>query len=307
MNINKPIFSIQQRAIRSGLMVLVLMSALMWGIPLQTQAFQPPTIQLFSTIQDPSPQGQVVRVDLSFLGTFPVLGNLDFPDDVLCHPNGTLFVTNIGPREMISMNSNGGSVFRRTMANTPDALAIDVSGDLFVGTRAGTIFVFPGGDLAADPDFLGEISFVPDVFAFLTTGPFAGDLLALNNNFRSIMRISLSDLSETPFITLNSANVSNNDRFVGMTIHPDGHVFVANFDAGEILEFNDDGTLVGTYLSAQFPNQLVFDSSGTLYFTNQVFLSGGQTRGGILIAAPDGTVTTSIRTDGSRGIAVCES
>jgi len=293
----------KQRYILFG--VLIGLLALTLGAPLKTQALQNQTIQLFSTIQDPSPQGRVVRVDLSFLGTFPLLTNLDFPEDILCDLNGTLFVTNPGKRELISMSVNGSNMLRVPMANTPDALAVDGRGDLYVGTRAGTLFVFAGGNLAVDPEFLGEIALVPDVFAFLTHGPFAGDLLALNNDFGSIVRISLPDLSETPFITLGSAGASATDRLVGMAVNPEGNVFVSNFDGGEILEFNPDGTLVGTYLSAKNPNQLAFDASGTLYFTNQIFFSNGETRGGILIAAPDGTVTTSIRTDGSRGIAVC--
>jgi hypothetical protein len=131
--------------------------------------------------------------------------------------------------------------------------------------------------------------------------------LVLGGDDGRVVRLAAPDFTKAAdFITRNSAKVASGDRFASIAVNPQGDVYLADFDGGVVLDFGADGMLKGTFFTIPFPNQMVFDSSGKLYLTNQVFFGGGQTRGGVLIVTPQGQATVSLRIDKARGIAVCE-
>ena len=78
--------------------------------------------------------------------------------------------------------------------------------------------------------------------AFLTTGPYKGNLLAVDEANRRVVRVP------PPFIVDQAGIdfVTNLTGPVGLTISKEGNVFVSNTD-GTIQQFGPDGTSLGLF------------------------------------------------------------
>jgi len=286
-----------------------------------TQA-QTSNITIFVSIDDAAPKGRVSRVDLSFLGTFPVITGLGYPVDLVCGPDSRLYTVDRKNNRgrVIRANQDGSEVTDLNIGQpkglgttsavvTARALAFDPLGNLYVATDENIIWRLPGADPSNGAEPIAEISFRTRGIAILTRGLFAGDLLVVDD--KRVVRLTAPNFSQkSDFITLKSAEGGEGDLFAGVTVGPEGDVFVTNWRGGSIAHFSPSGDFEGEFLGITRPNRMTFDSKGNFYLTNQVFFSSGRTTGGILLGSVStsgtGTVTTAIRTDRALGIAVCE-
>jgi|GEM_PF-5063010 len=284
------------------------------GTNIQAQTSQ---VTIFVAIDDFAPKGRVARVDLSFLGTFPVITGLGLPRDLVCGPDGRLYTVDRKNNRgrVIRANQDGSDVTDLNIGQTKGlgttsavvtarALAFDPSGNLYVATDENIIWRLLGADPANGAEPVAEISFSAQGMAILTHGPFAGDLLVVDD--QRVVRLAAPNFSEkSNFITF-----SGGGDLAGVAVNPEGDVFVTNWGGGSVVHLSPSGDLIGEFLGITHPNQITFDSVGNFYLTNQVFFSSGRTTGGILlgkVGSGRGTVTTSIRTASAKGIAVCDS
>jgi hypothetical protein len=130
--------------------------------------------------------------------------------------------------------------------------------------------------------------------AFLTTGPFVGNLVAVDEANRRVIRVPppfTGSQAGIDFITTSLASP------VGLAINKTGNVFVSNTD-GTIQEFGPDGTPVGLYANTSLHNMnITFDPTGKVLMVAtqdgpviQILLNGYQETLAIVIGG-DGIAT----------------
>jgi hypothetical protein len=120
------------------------------------------------------------------------------------------------------------------------------------------------------------------VQAFLTTGPFAGDLLITDSPNQSfteggrVMRAVAPDFNElVEFIPPFRDTRGGPLQPTGIAVNQDGNVFVADFSNGEIVEFDDEGKRVKRFAELPRANQLAIGVDDRLYATNTGFSAFG--------------------------------
>jgi hypothetical protein len=132
--------------------------------------------------------------------------------------------------------------------------------------------------------------------AFLTAGPFAGNLLAVDEANGKVVRVSPpfgAGQAGIDFITTHLTGP------VGLATNKAGNVFVSNTD-GTIQQFGPDGTSLGLYATTGLHNMNVtFDPTG------QALVVATQ-NGPVIMVLPDGTQETLGTVVGGDGIAICE-
>lgn len=134
--------------------------------------------------------------------------------------------------------------------------------------------------------------------AFLTTGPFKGNLLVADyGNNRIIRRAPPFDSPQPaiPFITgLNRPH--------GLAVDSAGNLFVSEDPPGYggfIKKFAPDGTFMSNVREIGRARKIIFDSSDNLYIAAWV-------AGAVIKIAPDGTQTTIGNVADPNGLAVYE-
>jgi hypothetical protein len=130
---------------------------------------------------------------------------------------------------------------------------------------------------------------------FLTAGPFAGNLLVVDEANSKVIRVP------PPFNVAQAGIdfITNLTSPVGMAINSAGNVFVSNTD-GTIQQFGPDGTSLGLYASTGLHNMNVtFDPTGrTLIVATQ--------EGSVLEILANGTQESLGTVVGGDGIAICK-
>ncbi len=131
---------------------------------------------------------------------------------------------------------------------------------------------------------------------FLTTGPFAGNLLAVDEANNKVIRVPPPFSAAQAGIDFITTNLTSP---VGMAINIAGNVFVSNTD-GTIQQFGPDGTSLGLYATTGLHNMNVtFDPTGhTLIVATQ--------QGPVIEILPNGTQETLGTVVGGDGIAICK-
>jgi Ice-binding-like len=130
--------------------------------------------------------------------------------------------------------------------------------------------------------------------AFLTTGPFAGNLLAVDEANSKVVR------TPPPFGTAQAGIdfiTTNLTGPVGLAVNPAGNVFVSNTD-GTIQQFGPDGTSLGLYATTGLHNMNVTFVGGILLVATQ--------DGPVIMILPNGTQENIGTVVGGDGIAVCK-
>jgi hypothetical protein len=129
--------------------------------------------------------------------------------------------------------------------------------------------------------------------ALLRTGPFAGNLLALDEANAKVVRTAppfTAAQAGVDFITTNLTTPA------GLAINPAGDVFVSNTD-GTIQRFGPDGTPLGLYATTGLHNMNIAFSGGLLFVATQ--------NGPVIMIQPNGVQKTVGNVVGGDGIAVC--
>ncbi|MBI4470845.1 MAG: hypothetical protein HY650_16140 [Acidobacteria bacterium] len=283
-------------------------------------AANPAAVAVFMTGAEGAPRGSVLRLeDLSQGRVSEVTTGLANPQVIHCGPDGRLYFTEIYAagqtlNQIWRINQDGSD---RTLVAQwgatelrPDALLFAANGDLYFGTVSNAasqqtqgIWRIPGvvqstqsfappeqvmgGSTfsAVTPGKLGQVS--PG--AFLITGPFAGDLLVLDNPSTEvggtagrIMRAPKPSFSgAVPFLNAPASLLPKRPQ--GVAIAKNGEVLVTDFSSGTVFRYGVDGAFKKIFTSGiQYQNQLAIAPDDTVYVTNAAFREGGSILNGDL-------------------------
>jgi len=130
--------------------------------------------------------------------------------------------------------------------------------------------------------------------AFLTMGPFAGDLLALDEGDNKVVRVPSPFTAAQPGIDF----ITSLTGPVGLAVNSAGNVFVSNTD-GTIAQFAPDGTSLG-----QFVNTGLHNMNIAFNHTGKSFVVATQ-EGPVVLVLADGTQETIGTVPGGDGVAIC--
>jgi hypothetical protein len=315
-------------------------SAVTWGAGMQPM---PGKGIVYVTKFVPAPNGAILKVLDFGLGLFtPIASGLGSPLTVLCGPDRRLYTTesiqerNSWFRRILRFNQDGSGrtvvgQWPRTELNA-GALVFASNGDLYFGTSSVEatgptqgIWRIPGA-LQADQQFTPPQRVlspenlpvlknwtIASPYAFLSAGPFQGDLLITVNpdwagtpggrvlrapkpDFNTVVEfISAFDDAETgkPFLPF------------GLAVNSQGDVFVSDFTNGKVLRYGPDGTPKGVLAKIEWANQVAVGPDDFIYVTNYVG-GAGYSRGGVFVFAPDGRPVASGNFPlNLRGVTVC--
>lgn len=209
---------------------------------------------------------------------------LNQPGDLALDANGVLFAVNRGDNSILRVPSAGTvEVLARGLANGPQGMQLDSSGNLLIANDDGSL-------RQKDPN---------DQVTVLATGlsaprdlvlDGAGGVLVAAYNDGTIRRVAGGTV--TPFATGLSAPF-------GITRDSDGEVLVTESNANRITRLSATGSVLGRIESViSYPQKLRLDASGRLFISNNNSVSvreGAHTR---ILAR---TAFNDIAPDGSGG------
>jgi hypothetical protein len=130
--------------------------------------------------------------------------------------------------------------------------------------------------------------------AFLSAGPYAGDLIALDIANQKVVRIAppfTPAQAGIDFITTNLVGPG------GLALNSAGNIFVSNSD-GTIEQFGTDGTYLGLYANTGLHNMNIVARQNSLFVATS--------DGPVIWIQSNGTQTTVGSVRGGDGVAVCK-
>lgn len=339
-----------------GLLALCGLGAVLGSAVTFSSSLQPPPGEgtVYVTQVEAAPNGAILKpLDLG-RGLFsPIVRGLSFPTALLCGPDGRLYVNDLWAER-------GGLLLHRIWRFNPDgsgqtpvaewasgelrpgAMAFSPNGDLYFGTLSteagrltGGIWRIPGA-LHADRAFnppepvLPPEAFTPppaatagavaEPYAFLTAGPFAGDLLIIDDPFTfgrlgggenpgaRVLRAPAPDFTAVEEFIPFHRDLETEGPFsaAGLAVTDQGDVLVTDIDNGKVLRYGPDGAFQGVFAQVEDPNQIAIGPDDLVYVTNVTFPGGGAVRGGLFIFDAEGKeVAKAEFAMRLRGVTVC--
>jgi sugar lactone lactonase YvrE len=264
-----------------------------------------------------------------------IVSGLNSPHDVLCGPDGRLYVNDLWQRDgtlevhrilRFNQDGSGRTLVAQWRSNNlrPSAMVFAPNGDLYFGTvstergkptrgiwrivgalQAESSFNPPEQILSPETfSQPGEDLNSTKPYAFLTAGPFAGDLLIVEKT--RILRALKPDFKTVAeFIPAFKDQETGEDFGAGgLAISSQGDVFVNDFSNGKVLRYGPDGTFKGVFAKLETPNQIAIGPDDIVYVTDVSFQP--TTRGGLFVFDPEGKPLASANFPiALRGVTVC--
>jgi sugar lactone lactonase YvrE len=270
----------------------------------------------------PAPDGAIMKpLDLGLGILTSIVSGLAAPFDLLCGPDGRLYVTerwavekNQPVNRILRFNQDGSG--RTLVAQWPaselqlSGMAFAPNGDLYFGTMTiqgqeyqptQGIWRIPGA-LQADQQFNPPEQILPPhsfrkptrsdsvrPVAFLTSGPFQGDLLIIDvPSWTGTPGGRVLRAPKPEFNTLVEFIPAHNNPAPffpqGLALNSQGDVFVTDHVNKKILRYEPDGTRKGIFAEITGPMQIAIGPDDLAYIT----VWQGSSAGALLILAPDG-------------------
>jgi len=259
------------------------------------------------------------NTQLSYVTQTVIASGLTSPEGLACGTDRRLYVAESGvfggPRQIVRFDQNGSNMNPYIVfANIPSLAASGgpegpsfnpTTRQLYFNTTLTTGYTNTGvwnmssggaGQVVMPFNENGNTN-VGGATVFLTKGPFAGDLLVVDQPNNKVIRVQPPFSPAQPgidFITTLLVTPT------GLAANGQGNIFVSNSD-GTIQEFSASGVSVGLYASTGFHNMnITFNSRGsTLYVATQE---------GPVIEIPAGGLTQYVlgTVVGGDGVAECK-
>jgi hypothetical protein len=252
-----------------------------------------------------SGNGTLVKVDISSplvpLKT-EIVSHLDSPTDAVCGgKDGPVYFGDGASGKVYRVDQDGRNLTTLATVSAPEGLTLSPGGDLYISALDG-IWRIPGGQGAAE-HLAPAYSERPGGLVFLTRGPFAGDLLAVDAQGNRVVRFPAPQFNQPiNFITTGL------DGPLGIAVNSQGEVFVGNFNSKKIQHYSADGTfleILGEKLQLRpyRPIHLEFGPDDTLYAAEWGDFAG---QGWIAsIATPGGQLTLITALVDAWGVGLC--
>jgi hypothetical protein len=260
-------------------------------------------------------RGSVTKLVAPNLGESVIASGLKSSEGMACGSSQLLYVAQSGVSggalRIVTMNQSGGNL--KDVVDFKKFPALSVSGGpvgptlqpgtgtLFFSTTASNGFqnsgVWSMGKTAPSQVILPFASNGTSnggaATAFLTNGPYAGNLLAVDVANNKVVRVGppfTSPQAGIDFITTNLTSA------YGLAVNSVGNVFVSNTD-GTIEQFGSDGTFLGQFAATGLHNMNIAFQGTQLFVT---------TSSGLVIwIHSSGTQTTLGNVSGGDGVAIC--
>jgi hypothetical protein len=281
-----------------------------------------------------------------------MITGLSFPEDILCGPDRRLYVNELFVAQagrtvnrIWRYNQNGrGQVIVAEWNATelrPSAMVFAANGDLYFGTvsvSAGVptqgLWRIPGARQANQrfnrpqqalpvftPPANNLVGAGTDPHAFLTAGPFAGDLLITEdprffvsagagpeNPGARVLRALQPDFTSVQEFIPRHVDPETGRRFhpAGFAINSQGDILINDFENDKILRYGPDGMFKGIFARVEAPNQIAIGPDDLVYVTHVSSPTGMPVRGRLSVFSPEGQLLGSIERDLLlRGVTVC--
>lgn len=293
---------------------------------------------VYLTRAEEAPNGAIVKLLDPQLGLFQtVVTGLKRAQDILCGSDGRLYVTEWvdnapfhGLIERFNADGSGRTLVFERIDLTPTHVVIAPNGDLYFGTYKRSQGVRQGiwripGALQAEREFPPASQVIPPIigspvddtnldispYAFLTTGPFKGDLLIIEapdwtgRPGGRVLRALAPNFNVVKEFIAPHKNPDTGEPFLpaGLAIDHEGNIFITDFASDEILRYGSDGTFKAVFAKVMAANKIAVGSEGLIYITNW----GSFQRGGLFIFDQKGKLMsrTTIAPARLRGVTVC--
>lgn len=299
-------------------------SVVSWGAGMQPI---PSKGTVFITQVQPSPGGAIFQVtDLAAGSVKAIVRRLSWPFDILCGPDGRLYITEDYAYEgsdavsrIVRFNQDGKG--RVVIAQWPAAekraagLTFAPNGDLYFGTisraegeRHKGIWRIRGV-LQAEDNFNAPEQVLPEaVFTrtptrydsvkprFLTVGPYQGDLLIIDSPSFSgdrggqVLRAPQSDLTNlVKFIAAHDNPRPFQPSDIDITSQ--GELLVSDSANDKIVRYAADGVRIGLFAKVDRAMQMAIGPDETIYVTGYVSSQSGR----LSALTPDGKEVASFQ------------
>ena len=321
---------IDRRNLRSSITLTVIICAILFSLTSMQGFAVSNEKEIYVTAR---PEGRVLTPFFQFLSYKSLVRNLKEPRDIVCGPEGMLYLAETGKRRIISVDHEGNfqKVVVKDLAligdksHRPVNMTFGPDGDLFFTTVEKEIWRLKDADPLNKPERLLKYNFFdpgesPSDIAFLKTGDYANDLVMTVTTDRPyrgyVVRLTAPDYKQVrEFISgysIEEMGVRKDESLkipTGITVKESGEIFVADRDIRErhILQYSPDGSFQKVFIDGIVdPIDLDLDSEGNLYLT--VGPMGEEVKGGSLkIFNRKGEQIQNLPRSGLWGVEVCDS
>ena len=299
-----------------------------------------------------APNGSILRLRLQDLDENPfqaIASDLSLPGNIFCGPDGRLYVHERNAKNekgryvhrIVRFNSDGS---KRTLIaewddvpRVPSSIVVAPNGDLYFGTSSPSTKDEPtqgiwriadafkaDGQLKSPQQILPPTAFQFPVsksggyivapHAFLSAGPFQGDLLVIDWPKRGhvpgghVLRVPKPDFNTVVEFIPAHTDPETGEPFhpIGLAVNSQGDVFVTDFTNGKILRYGSDGAEKGLFGKVELANQIAVGPTDLVYVTNSVFKDGIE-HGSLFVFDSMGELLKAVDAPPHvRGVTVCQ-
>jgi len=205
------------------------------------------------------------------MGKQAAASNLNVPCDGACSPEGQAYFVDRDQGTVFRIGTYGAEPIAEVAH--PESLAFDADGHLYVVANDG-IYAIPNGEATDAPVHVSSHHFgQPGGIVVLAAGPYAGDILAVDQDADRVWRFPRPSAASFDLATPEAFIHSGLDRPIGIAVDSAGDVYVGNFNSKRILQYGPDGAHKGMLgsdvdLRLNRPIHLEFDDADNLFMAS---------------------------------------